>query len=184
MTQQEFAEKGGRVRMINFEELRHMITEIDKLCDTVDKDNKRLRNAIEEKKEIRYFNVCTDLSPYYELYKDKFISSDINVDTGIKQRRGNIDREYVIAFHAGQCYLCEKDYSGISMNIITRSGTKEFKPYESLNGRMDVINYICKYYDAAIVEKNFTIEVQKKLIEKAERLNKTNEELKIKLNEV
>lgn len=170
--------------MINFEELRHMITEIDKLCDTVDKDNKQLRNAIEEKKEVRYFNVCTDLAPYYELYKDKFIDSNIYVDTGITQRKGNIDRKYVIAFHAGQCYLCEEDYSGLSMNLITRSATKEFRTYEFLSGRMDVINYICKHYDAAIVEKNFTIEVQKKLTEKAERLNKTNEELKVKLKEV
>lgn len=172
--------------MINFEELRHMITEIDKLCDTVDKDNKRLRNAIEEKKEVRYFDVCTDLAPYYELYKDKFISSDIYVDTGITQHKDKIDSKYVIAFHAGQCYLCEKDsdLNGLSMNMITRFGSKEFKAYESLNGRMDIIDYICKYYDAAIVEKNFTIEVQKKLTEKAERLNKTNEELKIKLKEV
>ena len=170
--------------MINFEELRHMITEIGKLCDVVDKDNKRLRNAIEEKKEVRYFDVCTDLAPYYELYKDEFISSDIYVDTGIRQRKGNIDRKYVIAFHGGQCYLCEKDYSGLSMNMITWSASKEFKAYESLNGRMDVIDYICKYYDAAIVEKNFTIAVQKKLTEKAERLNKTNEKLKVKLNEV
>jgi hypothetical protein len=68
--------------------------------------------------------------------------------------------------------------------MITWSDTKEFKAYESLNGKMDIIDYICKYYDAAIVEKNFTIEVQKKLTEKAERLNKTNEELKVKLKEV
>lgn len=170
--------------MINFEELRHMITEIDKLCDKVDKDNKRLRNAIEEKKEVRYLNVCTDLAPYYELYKDKFIDSSIYVDTGITQHKGNIDRKYVIAFRAGLCYLCEEDYSGSSMNMITWSDTKEFKAYESLDGRMEVIDYICKYYDAAIVEKNFTIEVQKKLTEKAERLNKTNEELKAKLKRV
>jgi len=170
--------------MINFEELRHMITEIDKLCDTVDKDNERLRNSIEEKKEVRYFNVCTDLAPYYELYKDKFISSDIYVDTEITQRKGNIGRKYVIAFRAGQCYLCEKDYTGLNMNTITWADTKEFRAYKSLYSGTSVIDYICKYYDAAIVEKNFTIEVQKKLTEKAERLNKTNEELKIKLNEV
>ena len=169
--------------MNTFETMGKLIDEFDKMCKVVEMENADLERKIEEKEEMAYFNMCTDLAPYYAFYLDKKLPSIyIELDMEIKYY-GEICIP-VVCFHGNAVYIATKNklrsYNGLNMNPITRR--RDFDAYENLKyiGGVSAITDVAKVWNkhAKEFERKFMLEVQKILTNKAEKLNNENEKLR------
>lgn len=158
----------------NFEALNNMIGEINKLFEITERENKKIEDRIQEKKEIRYLMMCTDLAPYFELYRENDLG-DMSITLCDYDYEGynwdTKEKEIAIVFHAKICYLCfqEKGTSCWSMNSISCGG--DFKAYDP--GYMNIVDYTSKVWPEyrEHFEKEFFKVVHLLLAEKAKRLN-------------
>ena len=156
--------------------LNRLIDEVAKLCNTVNAENKVLEQKLEEKKETSYFMFCTDLAPYYEIYKK--IGEPILVF---------LDNHFVIQFYSGDVAVSPSErqsdirYYGVNCYYITQD--KDFKAYEELSdlGRK-AVNGIVKSWNYKEFEEKFSREVQRVLTEKAKEVTQKNEKLKKEVN--
>lgn len=171
----------------NFETLNNMIGEINKLFEASERENKEIEDKIQEKKEVRYFRMCTDLAPYFKLYRENNLG-DLAITLCDYDYEGNNwsnkEKEIAIVFHATTCYLCfqDKGTSYWSMNSISCGG--DFKAYDP--GYMNIVDYTSKVWPEyrEHFEKEFFKVVHLLLAEKAKRLNDKRERLENELRKV
>lgn len=175
--------------------LEELINEVDKLCETVEEENKVLKEKIEEQNEKMYFDMCTDLAPYYSLVLDKFPDKSINICLSniVKNPRNGLFYNINIVFLYTTVRIeIKSSYGGTYYECVEiTSYDKDFLSYENIDKRNDkhkkkLLNNIIKVWSTEVdmkeFEQKFMAEVQRILTNKANKLNRENQELKNKLN--
>lgn len=169
--------------MTNFEAMRNLICEFDKMYKTVEEENKQLAKKIEAKSEEAYLMMCTELAPYYSLYLERGLPS-IYVDLDMEIKHHDRTCNPVICFHANHVYVAARVKIGIDtgLNMYTITRRRDFMAYEYLNlDGYDFIIEVANNWNADTskeLENGFTKEIQKILTARAEKINRENEELR------
>lgn len=171
--------------MPNFEVLNNLVDEFNRLCNTVEEENREIERQIEEKKEEKYFWLCTDLAPYFAFYRENGLCDMTLYLCDYDGPNWNSEpKEIVVCFHARSCYLCfrTKGTNLLSMENITRHG--DFKPYKT--GYMNIVDYVADNWSANSdhFEKDFYKEVHDQLTARAKRLNEERSRLEENLRSV
>ena len=167
--------------MNTFKMMGKLIDEFDKMCKVVEMENADLERKIERKEEMAYFDMCTDLAPYYALWLDKKLPS-IYIDLDMKIKYYGETCIPVICFHANSVYIATRHHDLLNMHMITKR--RDFKAYQDLiyGGDHIAVNVAKEWFSHTNeFERKFMLEVQKILTNKAEKLNNENEKLRKEL---